>query len=545
MHGWELRLSANQFADDVNIIRCPLKRSICNYDANDEFIDCPDQDVDPLHLVGYTLTIQVNKIDQYFSYWRGVKSCNIVPIEATTRLQDDQQFQEVIVLQHSAEFSDVADFSKLGLFMGIMYCHFYGVLYFCRRRRCVYCQGKLVFSTEMCHRCKFVGADPPDPVLVAALHAKGEHIQGAMPERFPGSRKAVKWYRQKRDAFLAFKAQFQKTHPEDFDEYMTSITEGSDPLSLLGLVEIAKKNKQASMNVDAAGAGPAAAGAGLAGAGAGSSNDNDKENDADDNTEAGDLSLGTLDTDMQVEDDTRAAEKKAKKVAYEKARADWEAATKAAERFNFFPFKWKWPRWMVKYLGFSNKKKKNKEAKVNKNLIDMPRHIIYKAIGHHAPPAPDEEYLKKKREIFKDKLGYVPGHLLPKDDPGYHAEGEGGIGEVGSGSGSEGKGEQPLTGMQAVIAGAKTGAPLAWQANKTRPRTPPPIEKKSMIGSWFRKDPNAFKRSKTWAEHERYTCPPLKLIIPTCCCVLCALGLLGFCFLYIFQIVDFTEYIPS
>ena len=244
---------------------------------------------------------------------------------------------------------------------------------------------------------------------------------------------------------------------------------------------------------------------------------------------------------------------------------------KAKERFNFFPFKWKYPKWAVKYLGLSNKKKK-KEVRVNKNIIDMPKHIIYKAIGHHAPPDPDEEFLKKKREVFRDKLGYVPGHLLPKvcvymyiytgvslcvflshiitsshlhyhyyyynhhqqDDAAYHEDGDE-HGEL-----SESKGE-PLTGMQLVMQGAKAGPPLAWQASKTRPRTPPPLEKKSLL-SWFSKDPHAFKRTKTWAEHERYTCPPMKLIIPTCCCILCALSLLGFCFLYIFQIVEFSEY---
>ena len=35
--------------------------------------------------------------------------------------------------------------------------------------------------------CKFVGAQPPDPVLLSALEEKGIMIQGVPPEKFPGS----------------------------------------------------------------------------------------------------------------------------------------------------------------------------------------------------------------------------------------------------------------------------------------------------------------------------------------------------------------------
>ena len=49
----------------------------------------------------------------------------------------------------------------------------------------------------MCIRCKFVGAEPIDPVLLAALEEKGLHGQGEMPEQFPGSRKAVAYIRKR------------------------------------------------------------------------------------------------------------------------------------------------------------------------------------------------------------------------------------------------------------------------------------------------------------------------------------------------------------
>jgi len=178
MYGVELRLAANQYAGDNTIIRCPLQRTICNYDADGEYIDCPNRASDTRYLVGYTVTITINKIDRYFQYWRGVQSCSIAPEEASAPLRDKDKFRETIILKHYSAFSDVFDWAKLGLFFITVYCICYGVLYYFRRRRCVYCMNKLVFSDEMCHRCRFVGADPPDPVMIEALSSKGEHIQG-------------------------------------------------------------------------------------------------------------------------------------------------------------------------------------------------------------------------------------------------------------------------------------------------------------------------------------------------------------------------------
>ena len=66
------------------------------------------------------------------------------------------------------------------------------MLYFFRRNHCSYCQGKLVFSKQLCVKCWFVGAQPVDPFLLAVLEEKGEILQGEMPERFPGSRDFVR-----------------------------------------------------------------------------------------------------------------------------------------------------------------------------------------------------------------------------------------------------------------------------------------------------------------------------------------------------------------
>jgi len=52
---------------------------------------------------------------------------------------------------------------------------------------------------------------------------------------------------------------------------------------------------------------------------------------------------------------------------------------------------------------------------VNPNIIKVPKHIIYAAIGHHAPPAPDAAYLQKTRAIYEESLGYVPDDLQTVD----------------------------------------------------------------------------------------------------------------------------------
>ena len=60
--------------------------------------------------------------------------------------------------------------------MAIYVC-VYASLYYCRRKKCVYCLKKLIFSKELCYVCKFVGAEPPDPILMRALEEKSEHMQ--------------------------------------------------------------------------------------------------------------------------------------------------------------------------------------------------------------------------------------------------------------------------------------------------------------------------------------------------------------------------------
>lgn len=203
VYGYELRLAAHQYDGDKSLVTCPLRRSACAYDGN-TVLNCDGQVGDTTYLTGYTLTINVQQLDENFVYWRGVTSCDIQAVESNTPLRAGDIFHETIILIHTPQISNSRpDAGKVLLSMLAFYFFGYVTLYYFRRNRCVYCQGKLVFSKELCVRCKFVGAKPPDPFLLQALEEKGQHIQGDLPDRLPGSRdfmqRLVAWWRGVQD----------------------------------------------------------------------------------------------------------------------------------------------------------------------------------------------------------------------------------------------------------------------------------------------------------------------------------------------------------
>ena len=60
-------------------------------------------------------------------------------------------------------------------------------MYYCRDAHCSVCCKKLIFFIDRCPMCRFVGAHPPDPRLVAAMEEKSKRLQGQKPlEAYPG-----------------------------------------------------------------------------------------------------------------------------------------------------------------------------------------------------------------------------------------------------------------------------------------------------------------------------------------------------------------------
>ena len=197
VYGYELRLASHQNPSakgDTSIVTCPLKRSACQYSADGKTtLNCDGQATDNTYLVGYTLTLTIQQYDQNFFYWRGVADCSIVSVESLTPPQAGDTFHEEIVFVHIPNIAySRPDAGKILLSLLAVYFFAYVTLYYFRRKKCVFCQGKLVFSKEMCYKCKFVGAKPPDPFLMQALEEKGEHMQGELPDRLPGSRAFVR-----------------------------------------------------------------------------------------------------------------------------------------------------------------------------------------------------------------------------------------------------------------------------------------------------------------------------------------------------------------
>ena len=138
--------------------------------------------------MGYTLTLYVEQYNYNFRYWRGISKCEITSYESETPLAAGDSFHEEIVLVHIPPTTPQLDYFKELIFLVFTLIFVYIILYFCRRNRCVYCQGKLVWSCRLCIRCVIVGAKPPDGVFLNALEDKGYKLQGDIPQCLPCSK---------------------------------------------------------------------------------------------------------------------------------------------------------------------------------------------------------------------------------------------------------------------------------------------------------------------------------------------------------------------
>lgn len=140
---------------------------------------------DTTFLHGYTVTLTVEQYDAQFSFWRGVSKCVIVLDQRNVSMAAGATFRETIILKHvPIDTFSPTDPVKMSIIIGGGVIGLYIVLYFLRRKRCEYCQGKLVLSPRLCYKCVLVGAQPPDPVLLKALEDRGIAMQGKPPERF-------------------------------------------------------------------------------------------------------------------------------------------------------------------------------------------------------------------------------------------------------------------------------------------------------------------------------------------------------------------------
>ena len=409
VYGWELRLASNQYDGDQTVVTCPLKRSACSYESDGTtLISCGTDDT---YLVGYTLTLEIQKYDQNFNYWRGIASCSIVAEESTTPLASGDQFRETIVMNYPFKFEHSLDFAKPVLVLVALVFFAYMLLYICRRKRCCYCQNKLVWSEDMCIRCKFVGADPPDPVLLAALESKGQHGQGTEPERFPGSTRVIAFARTSyKRAGRLWNARriYAEKQAEEADKKRREEEEKAEK----DAIEKAKVDAAADEAVLFTHHDDSTVGGDSVNPEEG---DGGKAVDGDDDAQVG---LKGGDGEEEEHKEEKVGEKEEKKAEGEGdpegegegVGKDGESQDKKEKEPPALPkkpwFTFKYPRWM-KRLGFG--KKKEKVPHVNPNLLAYPEHVIYAAVGHHRPPPPDEVMEKERREIIVSALGYVPG----------------------------------------------------------------------------------------------------------------------------------------
>jgi hypothetical protein len=174
LYGFEFRFATNRFPGDNGIVRCPIKRSCCTYDANDplKLINC-DKLYDETKLHGYVLELNVVQYEGSFTYWRGVESCKIHSIiENNISYSDLPVFTETIILNYKRAPFKPEIFHGM-ILLCLLSLLLYFILYFCRKSHCIICGKKLIFFIEVCQMCRFYGAQRPDPNLVKALEEKG------------------------------------------------------------------------------------------------------------------------------------------------------------------------------------------------------------------------------------------------------------------------------------------------------------------------------------------------------------------------------------
>jgi hypothetical protein len=185
LYGYEFRLARRKTTSELGYISCPLKRKQCSYDSNDNFISC-DYTGEQFYLHGYILNVNVLQYHNNFDFWNGVSKCEATAIEYNTSLTSGDIFTESVILKYSPA-PQKADTTYLFFLLFALFLVIYAALYFCRKKRCAVCQKKLVISKKRCYICIILGANPPDPRLLAALEDKGGRIQGEMPDLIPGS----------------------------------------------------------------------------------------------------------------------------------------------------------------------------------------------------------------------------------------------------------------------------------------------------------------------------------------------------------------------
>ena len=155
-----------------------------------EVITCDFPRTPGMYVHGYTVTLTVQQYDSNFNFWRGVSKCSIeselfpYPMNVST-VNSTTYFREKLILKHvPIDTFNTGEIFKMVIIIGGPFVGLYIMLYFLRRKRCEYCQGKLVFSPRLCYKCVIVGAQPPDPVLMKALEERALALQGKPPERF-------------------------------------------------------------------------------------------------------------------------------------------------------------------------------------------------------------------------------------------------------------------------------------------------------------------------------------------------------------------------
>lgn len=196
MYGYEVRFARNKFPGDIELVWCPIRRSVCTFNDTTQSDLCDENlvknDLTWLHGITIELHVKMNYYAQ--QSWRQVTGCSVTADERNYSLPIGSDFEENYIMHHEIAHYTYDPVSLFFLFIAAVVL-LYAALYYCRRQRCYVCEKKLVLFKDRCYLCRFYGAHMPDPVLIRALEEKAKHEQGEYPQKFWCSKRVVKFCR--------------------------------------------------------------------------------------------------------------------------------------------------------------------------------------------------------------------------------------------------------------------------------------------------------------------------------------------------------------
>jgi len=185
--GLQIRLAANRWVGDTEIITCPMKRDACTYDQDDYLVGCEET---ALYMAGFNLTVSIKPKDDGSARWRNVVRCSAEVWETAAQ---PTAFRARLVLEDASAEAYALGAAALALLLAALLAAAAAALRYFRTKTCDTCHAKLFLGVSKCWKCIFLGAHSPPPALMHMIEHRVEHPEdwhiGPDPSYFTAARR--------------------------------------------------------------------------------------------------------------------------------------------------------------------------------------------------------------------------------------------------------------------------------------------------------------------------------------------------------------------